>query len=107
MTMPRVWATLSLFILAGALACHSKTPHSVTLTWQEAKLSAGSTITGYNIYRRTEDETQYSKIAGPVPNSPYEDRNVVSGKTYLYSVMAVDVSGRESRLSENVRAAVP
>ena len=102
-----MWAILSLFVLTATLACQSKTPHSVTLTWQEAKLPAGSSLAGYNIYRRIEGETQYSKIAGPVAHPPYEDRQVVSGKTYVYSVTAVDSSGSESRLSEIVRAAIP
>ena len=107
MTNGRMSAILSLFVLAAALACHSKTPHSVTLTWQEAKPRAGSSVVGYNVYRRVQSETQYTKVAGPVAHPPYEDRYVVSGKTYFYSVTAVDASGIESRLSENVPAAIP
>ena len=107
MTMGRMWVTLTLFVLTGALACHSKTPHSVTITWQEATPPAGSSVVGYNVYRRLQGESQYKKVAGPVAHPPYEDHDVLSGKTYIYSVTAVDTSGRESRMSEIVRAEIP
>jgi fibronectin type 3 domain-containing protein len=107
MTMRRPCAILVLFILTAALACHSKTPHSVTLTWREEKSPSGLPVAGYNIYRRLKGEERYAKIAGPVAHPPYEDRQVVSGHIYYYSVTAVDTTGSESRLSEGIRAAIP
>jgi fibronectin type 3 domain-containing protein len=107
MTRGRITVILGLFILTAALACHSKTPHSVTLSWQEAKSPSGAPVAGYNIYRRMKGDAQYTRIAGPLAHPPYEDRQVVSGKIYYYSVTAIDTSGRESRLSEGIRATVP
>jgi hypothetical protein len=98
---------LGVLALAAGLACHSKAPHSVTLTWQASKPAAGASVVGYNIYRRTKADVRYTRIAERVQNPPYVDRQVVSGQTYVYSVTAVDQSGRESRLSENIQAVIP
>jgi len=107
MTKRRALLLLLVLAVGVALACRSKGPHSVTLRWQESKPRPGSPLAGYNVYRRTEGQTQYIKVAGPVAHPPYEDRLVVSGDVYYYSVTAVDISGRESRLSGAVRAAIP
>jgi fibronectin type 3 domain-containing protein len=47
------------------------------------------------------------KLASRVPGPPYEDRLVVSGRTYFYVVTAVDQTGRESVYSGKARATVP
>ena len=96
-----------LLVMAVGLACHPKAPHSVTLTWQPTKPPTGVSVVGYNVYRRTKAESGYTKIATRVPGPPYEDHQVVSGQTYFYAVTAVDQSGRESRLSENIQATIP
>jgi fibronectin type 3 domain-containing protein len=100
-------ALVGLLVLAVGLASARKAPHSVTLTWQTAKAGPGVSVVGYNVYRRTKTKSGFIKIATRVPGPPYEDQKVVSGKTYLYAVTAVDQLGRESRLSENIQATIP
>ena len=104
---------LALLALAVGLACHPKTaqppqtPHSVTLMWQPPKVSAKASVVGYSVYRSTTKDGRYVKIATRIPGPPYEDRQVTSGQTYFYAVTAVDQTGRESRLSENIQATIP
>jgi len=64
-------------------------------------------VVGYNVYRSTTSGRQLVKIATRVPGPPYEDRLVVSGRTYFYVVTALDQAGRESRFSTEVRATLP
>ena len=99
-------ALLALAALAVGLACRAEGPHSVTLSWQPPKLPVGASVVGYNVYRRTGDGG-FVKIATKVSGPPYEDRLVISGRTYFYAVTAVDQSGRESRLSESTQATIP
>jgi len=94
------------FVVAGLLCCH-KGPHSVTLTWNAPRPSPGVTVVGYNIYRSTTPGERYVRLASRVAGSPYEDRLVVSGRTYFYVVTAVDQAGRESPHSVEARATIP
>ena len=62
---------------------------------------------GYNIFRR-EAGGQPVKINPESAKSPsYRDTNVQPGRTYFYSVSAVDVRGNESARSEEANEAVP
>jgi hypothetical protein len=62
---------------------------------------------GYNVYRR-EPGTAATKLNGDLVKNPaYRDAHVDSGKTYLYSVSAVDIRGNESARSEEATEAVP
>jgi hypothetical protein len=64
-------------------------------------------LAGYNIFRR-EDGGQPMKInSDPIKAPSYRDAGVQSGKTYFYSVSAVDVRGNESARSEEANEAVP
>lgn len=64
-------------------------------------------LTGYNIFRR-EESGQLAKINSDLVKTPnYRDTNVQSGKTYFYSVSAVDARGNESARSEEANEAVP
>ncbi len=45
--------------------------------------------------------------ADPVKSPSYRDAAVSSGKTYTYSVSAVDVRGNESQRSESTSEPVP
>jgi fibronectin type 3 domain-containing protein len=78
-------------------------PHSVTLTWHPSSSPAA----GYNVYRRTGDETKFVRLASLVLEPRYEDRIVSSGRTYFYAVTAVDAAGRESGYSVEIKATVP
>ncbi len=70
-------------------------------------------LAGYNIYR---SEIQTNGAAGQkmvklnselVKSPSYRDSAVASGKTYTYSVSAVDVRGNESQRSETTSEPVP
>jgi hypothetical protein len=64
-------------------------------------------LAGYNVFRR-EESTQPVKInSDPIKAPSYRDSGVQSGKTYFYSVSALDVRGNESARSEEANEAVP
>ena len=91
------------FVIAG---CHHA-PHSVTLKWEAPVAAAAVKVSGYNVYRSTTSGGPFVKLASGVAAPPYEDRLVTSGRTYFYVVTALDQTGRESRFSNEVRAAIP
>ncbi len=70
-----------------------------------------SDLAGYNIYRAETNGAavaQRVKLNSDLVKSPsYRDSAVVSGKTYTYSVSAVDVRGNESQRSEETSEPVP
>jgi hypothetical protein len=64
-------------------------------------------LAGYNVYR-SEANGAAIKLNSELVKSPsYRDSAVASGKTYTYSVSAVDVRGNESQRSETTSEAVP
>jgi hypothetical protein len=64
-------------------------------------------LAGYNIFRREEGGPP-AKINSDLVKAPtYRDGEVHSGRTYFYSVSAVDVRGNESARSEEANEAVP
>jgi hypothetical protein len=64
-------------------------------------------LAGYNIFRR-EADAEPVKINPELVKSPaFRDMNVASGKTYEYSVSAVDVRGNESARSQEAGEEVP
>ncbi len=64
-------------------------------------------LAGYNVYR-SEAGGAAVKLNSELMKSPsYRDSEVASGKTYVYSVSAVDVRGNESAKSEEASETVP
>jgi hypothetical protein len=64
-------------------------------------------LAGYNVYRR-ENEGRPAKINGDLVKTPaFRDTAVTPGKTYAYSVSAVDERGNESPRSEEAGETVP
>jgi hypothetical protein len=64
-------------------------------------------LAGYNVYR-SEASGAAIKLNSDLVKSPsYRDTAVSSGKTYTYSVSAVDVRGNESQRSEPASEPVP
>ncbi len=64
-------------------------------------------LDGYNVYRREEGAAPV-KVNGELVKTPsYRDTSVATGKTYFYSVSAVDVRGNESARSEETSERVP
>jgi len=78
--------------------------HSVTLNWNPSP----SVVSGYNVYRRTVNETSYRKINSITVVAPtYTDTAVQSGMTYYYVTTAVSTAGKESAYSNEVSAKIP
>jgi hypothetical protein len=68
---------------------------------------ADADLAGYNVFRR-EAGNEPVKINSELVKTPaFRDMNVAPGKTYVYSVSAVDVRGNESARSQEAREAVP
>ena len=64
-------------------------------------------LAGYNVYRR-EESGQMVKMNSDIVKTPaFRDTNVTSGKTYTYSVTAVDLRENESANSEEASELVP
>jgi hypothetical protein len=64
-------------------------------------------LAGYNIYRHEEGSAPAKLNATLVVTPSFRDTNVVAGKTYSYSVSAVDQRGNESAPSEEASERVP
>jgi len=64
-------------------------------------------LDGYNVYRHEEGAAPVKVNAWVVKVPAYRDGNVVAGKTYFYSVSAMDVRGNESARSEEASERVP
>ena len=64
-------------------------------------------LAGYNVYRH-EPGSPPEKLNSDLVKAPaYRDMKVVQGRTYIYSVSAVDVRGNESARSEEASESVP
>jgi fibronectin type 3 domain-containing protein len=64
-------------------------------------------LEGYNVYRHEEGIAPVKVNAELVKMPAFRDMQVVSGKTYFYSVSAVDLRGNESARSEEAGESVP
>lgn len=64
-------------------------------------------LAGYNVYR-SDANRAYEKLNKDLVKSPsYRDSAIVPGKTYTYTVSAVDVRGNESQRSDTASEPVP
>jgi hypothetical protein len=64
-------------------------------------------LAGYNVYRREENGAPLRVNEDVVKVPAYRDMKVGAGKTYFYSVSAVDVRGNESARSGEAEESVP
>jgi len=64
-------------------------------------------LAGYNVYRHEANAAAVKLNSEMVKSPAYSDSAVVPGKTYFYSVSAVDVRGNESARSEEAGEPVP
>jgi len=76
-----------------------------TITFEKNDLNDESEVSGFNLYRRDEGESddQFVKLA--TLNSEtlsYKDRGLLTTKKYAYALTTVYLDGRESRRSEIV-----
>jgi hypothetical protein len=64
-------------------------------------------LAGYNVYRR-EDGERVKKLNSELVKVPaFRDTQALAGRTYFYSVSAVDTRGNESAQSEEASQAMP
>jgi len=79
-------------------------PPFIDLLWAP---DSDADLAGYNVYR-WEGGGQPSRINSELVKTPaFRDSNVAAGKTYKYSVSAVDERGNESAHSEEASESVP
>jgi len=64
-------------------------------------------LAGYNVYRRESNGESIKLNSDPVKAPSYRDSAVFSGKTYVYSVSAVDVRGNVSARSQAASETTP
>jgi hypothetical protein len=64
-------------------------------------------LAGYNIYRHEQNGAAQKLNTELVKSPSYRDREVAAGRTYAYSVSAVDARGNESAKSEEAVEPVP
>lgn len=102
-----VLGVLAVFAITAARHWRASNPHSVTLTWQPGSQPKDVKILGYNIYRKTQPDGEYEKLASQVGCCSYIDQKVTSGSSYSYVVRAVDAAGHESPDSTEINAKIP
>jgi hypothetical protein len=79
-------------------------PAFIDLLWAPV---SDADLAGYNVYRR-ENDGQPAKINADLVKAPaFRDANVIAGKTYRYSVSALDERGNESARSDEASESVP
>ena len=66
-----------------------------------------SDLAGYNVYRSEAGAEPVKLNSEPVKSPAYRDFAVTSGKTYTYSISAIDVRGNQSQRSEPASESVP
>jgi hypothetical protein len=76
----------------------------VDLTWAP---NTESDLAGYNLYRHDEGAEPGRINAELVKTPAYRDAKVIPGKTYFYSVTAVDLRGNESERSVEASESAP
>jgi hypothetical protein len=77
---------------------------AIDLVWAPV---ADVDLASYNVYRHEAGSAPEKLNAELVKTPAYRDASVAAGKTYLYSVSAVDVRGNESARSEEAGETVP
>jgi hypothetical protein len=76
----------------------------VDVTWVPG---AEADLAGYNVYRREQGGTQMRINAALIQSPSFRDPSPASGRTYFYSVSAVDLRGNESARSKETAEQVP
>ncbi len=76
----------------------------IDVVWTPAK---DLDLEGYNVYRHEVGAAALKLNAGIVSAPAYRDAGVAAGRTYFYSISAVDRRGNESARSEEASAEVP
>ena len=109
---PRAGKTADSPLLVSQL--HQAKQHRVMLSWYPSlptTLEGKDLISGYNVYRRRERGTMYTKYtrinSDLVTDTTYVDATVRSGQFYDYQTTAVNYQGIESVPSNHIRVEIP
>jgi fibronectin type 3 domain-containing protein len=81
----------------------SSKPHSVTINWNPSV----SPVAGYNVYRADSGGPLVKLTSKIVSGTRFVDTKVEVGKTYTYTIKAVDANGNESKPSTSITVTVP
>ncbi len=73
----------------------------VHLDWSD---NPESDLASYSVYRSTISGSGFALLVAGLTSSTYDDRSVVNGTTYYYTVFAVDIAGQVSASSAQVSA---
>ena len=74
----------------------------LVLNWTK---NSEADVYAYNIYRSLKQDRPLTRINfSPIEECSFLDKDVVNGKSYFYSIKAVDFLGNESPLSEKLSA---
>ncbi len=88
-----------------AIPSQGAVPAHLDLTWA---VSSEAGIAGYNVYRSDHAGISGTRVNTQLLLTPaFRDMNVVSGRSYFYTVTAVGLSGRESAPSAVASGSVP
>jgi len=80
-------------------------PASLDLSWA---ISPETGVAGYNVYRSEQEGTRGERLNSALLRTPaFRDMNAVPGRTYFYTVTAIDTAGLESAPSAAVSGGVP
>ena len=74
------------------------------LSWRE---STEADLAGYRVRRQTGDSTPTLLNENLTATPSFSDSSVQTGKTYRYTVAAVDRNNNESAPSESIEAVIP
>jgi len=92
-------------LLTVYVPAQGNVPAHIELSWA---ISPETDLAGYNIYRSEQAGVPGTRINSELLLTPaFTDMNAVPGRTYFYSVTAVDRSGNESPPSTAVSGTVP
>ena len=90
-------------ILGGGCRTDTYHPHAATLTW----VASTTPNVTYSVHRSEAVSGPYTLIRAGVQLLSFFDPNVIAGRTYYYSVTAVDSSGNASVYSNQATATIP
>ena len=69
----------------------SSVSSGITVSWEKV-----DGITGYRVYRKTDEDSSWSKLADVGDVSSYTDKTVEAGQTYFYTVRCLSADGKST-----------
>ena len=92
-------------LVAAFVPAAGGTAAYLDLSWS---ISAATDIAGYNVYRSEDPSRPGTRVNSELLLTPaFRDMNALPGRTYFYTVTAIDRSGNESPASPPASGSVP